>query len=206
MYSTNEDISKNYTTNREEKNRVNKTGTLSNQNIRRTMDKSKSSSLLNKDNIAIGSKNKMNSQKIQEKIKKDDGVKIFRAGKEVADEENIYAFDGLEDDIKEQFDDLKTFVKHQSKTIEKDYNQQLEQAKKRQIKGPTPKATEINALLPKIQRNHITDNKVKITHNEIPSKVIKKEEPESAIHKHFGKTPDYLKKYKQEAEEKKLME
>jgi hypothetical protein len=31
----------------------------------------------------------------------------------------------------------------------------------------------------------------------------KNEGPETIVHKNFGKTPDYLKKYKQEAENKK---
>ena len=45
-----------------------------------------------------------------------------------------------------------------------------------------------------------------MTQNDVPIKVIKKEEAESAIHRNFGKTPDYLLKYKQDAEDKKEFE
>jgi hypothetical protein len=61
-------------------------------------------------------------------------------------------------------------------------------------------------LAPKIHKDHILENKNKIAQNEVPIKVIKKEESDPAIHKNFGKTPDYLVKYKQEAEMKKDFE
>jgi hypothetical protein len=45
-----------------------------------------------------------------------------------------------------------------------------------------------------------------VTQNEIPSKVMKKDDPKPAIHNNFGKTPEYLLKYKHEAEMKKESE
>jgi len=72
------------------------------------------------------------------------------------------------------------------------------------IKGPTPKATELNSLLPKKTINHIAENK---NLEKIPNRIkeIKKEE-EPFDHKNYGKIPDYISKFKQEAEDKKEAE
>ncbi len=72
------------------------------------------------------------------------------------------------------------------------------------IKGPTPKATELNSLLPKKVVNHIAENK-NLDKVQTRTKEIKKEE-EPFDHKHYGKIPDYISKFKQEAEDKKEAE
>ena len=51
--------------------------------------------------------------------------------------------------------------------------------------------------------NFIQENKNKIQNKEVPLKSTKKEEVDLAIHRNFGKTPEYLQKYKQDAEDKK---
>lgn len=52
-------------------------------------------------------------------------------------------------------------------------------------------------------KNFIEENKNKIQNKEILKKSAKKEEIDSAVHKNFGKTPEYLQKYKKDAEDKK---
>lgn len=52
--------------------------------------------------------------------------------------------------------------------------------------------------LPKINHNYIFENKQLVINNKIPKKYICPVEPESAIHKDYGKMPEYLEKYKQE--------
>jgi hypothetical protein len=89
-------------------------------------------------------------------------------------------------------------------------NLDYENIHKVQIKGPTPKSTEINSLAPRMNKNHILENRMKITENKIPPVSSKKGEGNSnsnqPIHKEFGKTPEYLQKFKREAEEKKEYE
>jgi hypothetical protein len=47
-----------------------------------------------------------------------------------------------------------------------------------------------------LKNNKLPDNKNIMTTKKL-------EGPETLVHKNFGKTPEYLKKYKQEAENKK---
>lgn len=86
-------------------------------------------------------------------------------------------------------------------------NQQLlreyEEMKRAQLKGPTPRSNEMGELVPKSQKNYIKENKQIIAENKISSKVKPKEEVKPVIHKDYGKTPDYLKKYKEDAEIRK---
>ena len=58
-------------------------------------------------------------------------------------------------------------------------------------------------ILPKINKNYIKDNRDLVINNKIQSKVKPKGKEPSAIHKDFGKTPDYIKKYKIENSIKK---
>ena len=78
------------------------------------------------------------------------------------------------------------------------------QNSKQKLKGPTPKADEINTLLPKKQVNHLAENK-NLEKVPVRAKEIKKEE-EQFDHKNYGKIPNYINKYKQEAEDKKEAE
>jgi hypothetical protein len=78
------------------------------------------------------------------------------------------------------------------------------QVTKQKIKGPTPKADELNNLLPKKQVNHLAENK-NLEKIPIRAKEMKKED-EQFDHKNYGKIPDYINKYKQEAEDKKEAE
>lgn len=75
------------------------------------------------------------------------------------------------------------------------------QNSKQKLKGPTPKADEINALCPKKYINHLAENK-NLEKVPVRAKEIKKQE-EQFDHKNYGKIPDYINKYKQEAEDKK---
>lgn len=90
-------------------------------------------------------------------------------------------------------------MNEKNKQLLKEY----EEMKKAQLKGPTPKSNEINDIMPKTQKNYVKENKQIITENKITSKVKPQEEKKSAIHKDYGKTPDYLKKYKEDAEIRK---
>lgn len=67
--------------------------------------------------------------------------------------------------------------------------------------GTTPVAIESNHN----NKNFIQENKNKVINKEIPKKSTKKEDLDTAIHKNYGKTPEYLQKYKQDAEDKKEM-
>ena len=68
-----------------------------------------------------------------------------------------------------------------------------------------PKGKESPLILPKVQRNYIQENKKLISDKKIPQKPRQKKTPEPAIHKDYGKTPEYIDKYKKEAELKKEM-
>jgi hypothetical protein len=60
---------------------------------------------------------------------------------------------------------------------------------KTKIKGPTPKADEINSLLPKKSVNHIQENK---SLNAVPNRAknIEVKEEDQFEHKNYGKVPD----------------
>ena len=51
-------------------------------------------------------------------------------------------------------------------------------------------------ILPKINKNYIKDNRDLVINNKIQSKIKPKGKEPLAIHKDFGKTPEYIKKYK----------
>lgn len=83
------------------------------------------------------------------------------------------------------------------------------QTMKEKIKGPTPKADDINTLLPRKNVNHIQENKNKIIQEQVPIRA-KQDKPTDNFEKlnydNYGKIPDYISKYKQEVEEKKEAE
>jgi hypothetical protein len=60
------------------------------------------------------------------------------------------------------------------------------------LKGRTPKAGDINTLKPKINKNHIKDNRLAIINHEAPTKLTntKEEIKIDQTHKDFGKTPE----------------
>lgn len=62
-----------------------------------------------------------------------------------------------------------------------------ENSKKPKIKGETPKAYEVNQLLPKPKKNHIAENKIKAIEATRKPEARKSEKIE---HKNYGKVPD----------------
>ena len=75
---------------------------------------------------------------------------------------------------------------------------------KQKLKGPTPKADEINTLLPKKQKNHLLENK-NLKKIPVRAKGIKynKEQLDNINNKNNGRITDFINKYKQEADNKK---
>ena len=67
-------------------------------------------------------------------------------------------------------------------------NEKKQDKHKEKLKGKTPKATEINTLLPKKTVDHISENR-NLDTVPIRAKIEKKEE-EPFDHKNYGKTPD----------------
>lgn len=71
-----------------------------------------------------------------------------------------------------------------SKNIKNTHN---DNTKKQKLKGETPKANQINQLLPKTKKNYIAENKIKAI------EATKKPEPrraENIEHKNYGKVPE----------------
>jgi hypothetical protein len=132
------------------------------------------------------------------------------------DEENIYSIGNY--GLEEEYEGIRNVLKNRTSSLSPK-NKVLDdiQSVRKYLKGkhiffnlfigPTPKANEVNQLAPKINKNHILENRNKVTLNEIPKKPSKNtQENQNSIHKDFGKTPEYLQKYKQEAEDKKEMQ
>jgi hypothetical protein len=74
---------------------------------------------------------------------------------------------------------------------------------KPQIKEPTPTIKDAPLILPKIQKNYLLENKKLISEHKIQPKYKPKQDQPQSKHKDYGKTPEYLEKYKKEAEIKK---
>ena len=74
---------------------------------------------------------------------------------------------------------------------------------KPQIKEPTPTIKDAPLILPKIQKNYLLENKKLISEHKIQPKYKPKQDQTQSKHKDYGKTPEYLEKYKKEAEIKK---
>ena len=60
-----------------------------------------------------------------------------------------------------------------------------------------------NAILPKIQKNFIKENRMLVHDNKIPLKYKNNEEINNLKHKNYGKVPNYIKRYELEREIKK---
>ena len=93
--------------------------------------------------------------------------------------------------------------------IESQLNEQYETIKKAQIKANTPSLNEKGVILKKNNnKNFIEENKQKIIKGEIPKKTqinnnVNKSSEQNPFHKEYGKTPQYLKNMKIEAEKQK---
>lgn len=60
---------------------------------------------------------------------------------------------------------------------------------------------------PNLKKNYISENRNKVINNEIPQKLRKIEVKENLVNKkNYGKVPNYLQKYRQDAEDKKELE
>ena len=68
---------------------------------------------------------------------------------------------------------------------------------------PTQRLNEIRLPQMRNTKNFIEENKNKIQNKETLKKSSQKEEIDTAVHKNFGKTPEYLQKFKKDAEDKK---
>ncbi len=116
------------------------------------------------------------------------------------EDENIFGLVKEKDD----YPALKKLLDMRKKSQSPDRSlDDYDQIQKIIIKGPTPKSNDINHLAPRINKNYILDNRNKITSGELPKKSNKKDEIDIGIHKNYGKTPEYLQKYKQDQEDKK---
>jgi len=96
--------------------------------------------------------------------------------------------------------------------IESKINEQYEKIKKAQLKANTPGINDKGVILPKNNtKNYVEENKQKIIKGEVTKKPsvnnnINKSSEQNPYHKDFGKTPQYLKNMKIEAEKKKELD
>ena len=96
--------------------------------------------------------------------------------------------------------------------IESKINEQYETIKKAQLKANTPGINDKGVILPKNNtKNYVEENKQKIIKGEVTKKPsvnnnINKSSEQNPYHKDFGKTPQYLKNMKIEAEKKKELD
>ena len=96
--------------------------------------------------------------------------------------------------------------------IESQINEQYETIKKAQLKANTPGINDKGIILQKNNnKNFIEENKQKIIKGEIPKKIknnnnVNKSSEQNPFHKEYGKTPQYLKNMKIEAEKKKELD
>ena len=115
----------------------------------------------------------------------------------------------LKDDLDYQFEAHLRELRN-CNNIESQINEQYESIKKAQIKANTPSINDNGIILKKNNKNFIEENKQKIIKGEIPKKIpVNKSNDKSSqnnFHKDFGKTPQYLKNMKIEAEKKKELD
>ena len=94
--------------------------------------------------------------------------------------------------------------------IESQINEQYETIKKAHIKANTPGLNDKGVILKKNNnKNYIEENKQKVIKGEIPKKVPVNnfnKQVQNPYHKEYGKTPQYLKNMKMEAEKKKELD
>ena len=91
--------------------------------------------------------------------------------------------------------------------IESQVNEQYESIKKAQLKANTPSLNEKGIILQKNNKNFIEENKQKIIKGQIQHKKYNNnnfnKSAQNPYHKDYGKTPQYLKNMKLEAEKQK---
>jgi hypothetical protein len=93
--------------------------------------------------------------------------------------------------------------------IESQINEQYESIKKAQLKANTPGINEKGLILEKNNKNYLEENKKKISNGEIKKKTgvnTFNKSYENPYHKEYGKTPQYLKNMKIEAQKKKKID
>ena len=93
--------------------------------------------------------------------------------------------------------------------IESQLNEQYETIKKAQLKANTPGINERGLILEKNNKNYLEENKKKISNGEIKKKTgvnTFNKSYENPYHKEYGKTPQYLKNMKIEAQKKKKID
>ena len=93
--------------------------------------------------------------------------------------------------------------------IESQLNEQYETIKKAQLKANTPGINEKGLILEKNNKNYLEENKKKISNGEIKKKAgvnTFNKSYENPYHKEYGKTPQYLKNMKIEAQKKKKID
>ena len=116
----------------------------------------------------------------------------------------------LKDDLDYQFEAHLRELRN-CNNIESQINEQYESIKKAQIKANTPSINDNGIILKKNNnKNFIEENKQKVIKGEIPKKLpVNKSNDKSSqnnFHKDFGKTPQYIKNMKIEAEKKKELD
>ena len=118
----------------------------------------------------------------------------------------------LKDDLDYQFQSHLRELRSLN-NIESQFNEQYETIKKAQLKANTPGINDKGVILPKNNnKNYVEENKQKIKKGELPKKnnsnnnINNKSNEQNPYHKDFGKTPQYLKNMKLEAEKKKELD
>jgi hypothetical protein len=118
----------------------------------------------------------------------------------------------LKDDLDYQFQSHLRELRSLN-NIESQFNEQYETIKKAQLKANTPGINDKGVILPKNNnKNYVEENKQKIKKGEVPKKnnsnnnINNKSNEQNPYHKDFGKTPQYLKNMKLEAEKKKELD
>ena len=93
--------------------------------------------------------------------------------------------------------------------IESQLNEQYETIKKAQLKANTPGINDKGLILEKNNKNYLEENKQKIIKGEIKKKTgvnTFNKSSENPYHKEYGKTPQYIKNMKIEAQKKKKID
>ena len=103
----------------------------------------------------------------------------------------------------EDYHNGKFKIEDPNAAIENINNSNSNNNNRQQLKEPTPTIKDAPLILPKIQKNYLLENKKLITEHKIQQKHKPKAEQSQTKHKDYGKTPEYLEKYKKEAEIKK---
>ena len=109
---------------------------------------------------------------------------------------------GYDDTIKELVQQYNNKGKIELNSIP-EADEKLEQSLKKPLNNNNFNRGNTPLVLPKIQKNFIKDNRKIISEGKIQPRTKPKEQPQPALHKDYGKTPLYIKKYEIENELKK---